>query len=207
MVEYYQTHEPRYDLLTGELINFKNKDYYFSNDFNNKISMKKWLKEQTPDAQKDYLKKLLSQRKEKHNLIYAPTEVELRSITSPPIPYYHSLFSDYYKLCGEIGFRKKYEYPKEELKCVINTRLSDVLQNTPNSTKESILEAIDTINKIAGTNWSNYTISEQNRIGDHIWYISDLTKFKVHYPDWNITISLEETIKQMVEFEKSKING
>jgi len=44
MVEYYQTHEPRYDLLTGELINFKNKDYYFSNDFNNKISMKKWLK-------------------------------------------------------------------------------------------------------------------------------------------------------------------
>lgn len=68
----------------------------------------------------------------------------------------------------------------------------------------SILEAIDTINKIAGTNWSNYTISEQNRIGDHIWYISDLTKFKTDYPDWNITISLEETIKQMVEFEKIK---
>ena len=38
MVEYYQAHEPRYDLLTGELINFKNKDYYFSNDFNNKLN-------------------------------------------------------------------------------------------------------------------------------------------------------------------------
>jgi CDP-paratose 2-epimerase len=69
----------------------------------------------------------------------------------------------------------------------------------------SILEAIDTINRIAGTNWNNYTISEQNRIGDHIWYISDLSKFKTDYPDWNITISLEETIKQMVEFEKKKI--
>lgn len=69
----------------------------------------------------------------------------------------------------------------------------------------SILEAIDIINKIAGTNWSNYTISEKNRIGDHIWYISDLSKFKSHYPDWNLTISLEETIKQMVEFEKNKI--
>ena len=67
----------------------------------------------------------------------------------------------------------------------------------------SILEAIDTINRIAGTNWSNYTLSEQNRIGDHIWYISDLTKFKNDYPEWNITISLEETIKQMVEFEKN----
>jgi len=71
----------------------------------------------------------------------------------------------------------------------------------------SILEAIDTINKIAGTNWSNYTISEQNRIGDHIWYISDLTKFKTHYPEWNITIDLKETIKQMVDFEKQKIQN
>lgn len=70
----------------------------------------------------------------------------------------------------------------------------------------SILEAIDTINRIAGTNWSNYTISEQNRIGDHIWYISDLRKFRTHYPNWNITIDLEETIKQMVEFEKNKLD-
>lgn len=69
----------------------------------------------------------------------------------------------------------------------------------------SILEAIDTINRIAGTNWSKYKVIDKNRIGDHIWYISDLTKFKTHYPNWNITISLEETIKQMVEFEKNKI--
>jgi CDP-paratose 2-epimerase len=70
----------------------------------------------------------------------------------------------------------------------------------------SILEAIDTINRIAGTNWNNYTISEKNRIGDHIWYISDLKKFRTHYPNWNITIDLEKTIKQMVEFEKNKLN-
>ena len=69
----------------------------------------------------------------------------------------------------------------------------------------SILEAIDTINEIAGTNWSNYTISEENRIGDHIWYITDLGKFKKDYPNWDITISLRETIKEMVEFEKNKI--
>ena len=69
----------------------------------------------------------------------------------------------------------------------------------------SILEAIDTINRIAGTNWTNYTISEKNRIGDHIWYISDLRKFRTHYPNWNITIDLEETIRQMVEFEKNKL--
>lgn len=70
----------------------------------------------------------------------------------------------------------------------------------------SILEAIDTINRISGTNWNNYTQSEQNRIGDHIWYISDLRKFRTHYPNWNITINLEETIKQMVDFEKNKLS-
>ena len=65
----------------------------------------------------------------------------------------------------------------------------------------SILEAIDSINRIAGTNWSNYTVSATPRIGDHVWYISDLAKFKQDYPTWDITVTLNETIKQMVEFE------
>ena len=51
----------------------------------------------------------------------------------------------------------------------------------------------------------DYTLLEDNRIGDHQWYISDLTKFQNDYPTWpGITISLQETIKQMVEFELSK---
>ena len=70
----------------------------------------------------------------------------------------------------------------------------------------SILEAIDCINSIAGTNWNNYTISEENRIGDHIWYISDFSKFKNDYPNWDITINLKETIKQMVDFENKNKN-
>jgi CDP-paratose 2-epimerase len=65
----------------------------------------------------------------------------------------------------------------------------------------SILEAIATINRLSGKSWTNYTVSEQNRIGDHIWYISDLSKFKDDYPGWDISISLEETIQQMIDFE------
>jgi CDP-paratose 2-epimerase len=67
----------------------------------------------------------------------------------------------------------------------------------------SILEAIDTINNISGKQWNNFTISEIPRIGDHIWYISDITKFKKDYPNWNITITLDETIKQMIDHEKN----
>ena len=70
----------------------------------------------------------------------------------------------------------------------------------------SIIEAIDLINRVSGKNWNDFTISENNRIGDHIWYITDLKKFKSHY-DWSITINIEEIIKQMVNFEKNKIKN
>src|SRR5690606_26243257 len=48
----------------------------------------------------------------------------------------------------------------------------------------SMLEAIDLCEKISGKKM-NYSYAESNRIGDHIWYISDVSKFKSHYPDWN----------------------
>jgi CDP-paratose 2-epimerase len=73
----------------------------------------------------------------------------------------------------------------------------------------SILEAIDTTNEILRElvidhkDWSNYTIKEENRIGDHIWYISDLNKFQNDYPEWpGITISLKETIRQIIIKQK-----
>jgi CDP-paratose 2-epimerase len=75
----------------------------------------------------------------------------------------------------------------------------------------SILEAIDTVNRILKENygqseeWNDYEILRENRIGDHQWYISDLTQFKKDFSEWpGITISLEETIRQIIEFEISK---
>ena len=60
----------------------------------------------------------------------------------------------------------------------------------------SMLEAITLCEEISG-NKMNYTYSETNRIGDHIWYISDLSKFKQHYPDWHWTFDLKETMMQI----------
>ncbi|MEO5960501.1 MAG: NAD-dependent epimerase, partial [Opitutaceae bacterium] len=34
---------------------------------------------------------------------------------------------------------------------------------------------------------------------DHICYYSDLRKMHAHYPTWDITLSLEETIRQIVD--------
>jgi CDP-paratose 2-epimerase len=40
---------------------------------------------------------------------------------------------------------------------------------------------------------------DQNRIGDHICYISDLRKFQSHYPGWKIEISLRDIVSQIIE--------
>jgi CDP-paratose 2-epimerase len=70
----------------------------------------------------------------------------------------------------------------------------------------SILEAISTANSLMSSkinnwsDWNDYTISDDARIGDHQWYISDLTAFKTDFPEWpGITISLEETISQILD--------
>ncbi len=60
----------------------------------------------------------------------------------------------------------------------------------------SMLEAIAFCEEISG-NKMNFSYQETNRIGDHIWYISDVNKFKSHYPSWNWTFDLDQTLVQM----------
>ena len=64
----------------------------------------------------------------------------------------------------------------------------------------SILEAIKLIEDISEKK-SKYKILKQNRIGDHIWWISDNSKFIKHYPNWKISITLRKSLKQMIDFE------
>ena len=67
----------------------------------------------------------------------------------------------------------------------------------------SILEAFQIAESFTGKKQA-FTYVDQNRIGDHICYYSDLRKMKSHYPSWDITISLTETIRQIVEAWKTR---
>jgi CDP-paratose 2-epimerase len=67
----------------------------------------------------------------------------------------------------------------------------------------SILEAFDIAATFSGKK-QEYTYLDDNRIGDHICYYSDLSKMREHYPNWDITISLEETIGQIVDAWKAR---
>lgn len=68
----------------------------------------------------------------------------------------------------------------------------------------SILEAFKIAKSFSGKEMV-YEYVEDNRIGDHICYYSDLTKMHQHYPNWNISVSLDETIRQIVESWKTRI--
>ena len=69
----------------------------------------------------------------------------------------------------------------------------------------SMLEAVKICDKITGKRmiWS---YSETNRNGDHIWWISDLRKFQLHYPEWKYKYNLEQIMIEIYENLSKRIN-
>jgi CDP-paratose 2-epimerase len=61
----------------------------------------------------------------------------------------------------------------------------------------SILEAFSLVEKYSGKS-QVFSYVEENRIGDHICYYSDLSKMKAHFPSWDIAKSLEQTVAEIV---------
>lgn len=62
----------------------------------------------------------------------------------------------------------------------------------------SMAEAIVKLEKITGKK-ANVKYLKTNRIGDHIWYISDVSKFKKHYPQWNFKYSINNILNEICE--------
>ena len=68
----------------------------------------------------------------------------------------------------------------------------------------SILEAFELVENITGKKMQ-YKYSEKNREGDHICYISNLSKMKSHYPNWDITKPLQTVFEEIVASWKKKL--
>ena len=68
----------------------------------------------------------------------------------------------------------------------------------------SMLEAITMCEEITGNKLS-FSYSDTNRIGDHIWYISDVSKFQSHYPGWKFTYGIHETLSEMYYSLKNRL--
>src|SRR5256884_1452637 len=62
----------------------------------------------------------------------------------------------------------------------------------------SVLEAIELCQEISGRKL-NWQYEEHNRIGDHIWWISDVRKFQSHYPKWKFRYGLSEILSEIYQ--------
>jgi hypothetical protein len=156
MASYYQKHFPRKDKSNGEIIKFKTKEQYFGADFNSRGSMQKWLRRTPMPQAREYCSNILKERAEKKKLKYAPTQVELRSIMSPPLQYYQVVLGDYYKECAKIGLKNKYNSIADDtcFKPEINeTKISvDSREQQPLVLKHPI--------KVQGLEFGDYTLED-----------------------------------------------
>jgi CDP-paratose 2-epimerase len=60
----------------------------------------------------------------------------------------------------------------------------------------SMLEAIEACQRIAGREL-DYTLSDQARMGDHRWWISDLSEFEAHYPGFEVRYGIEDVLQEI----------
>jgi hypothetical protein len=59
-----------------------------------------------------------------------------------------------------------------------------------------MLEAIAPCESITGRKM-NWSYREQSRVGDHVWWISDVRRFQRHYPGWRFRFGLRDTLVQI----------
>ena len=62
----------------------------------------------------------------------------------------------------------------------------------------SMLEAIEACERISGREL-NWELSDEARVGDHRWWISDLSGFRADFPDWEPRYGVEEIIGEIIE--------
>jgi CDP-paratose 2-epimerase len=69
----------------------------------------------------------------------------------------------------------------------------------------SMLEAIQICEEIAGRPLE-YTYDEDHRMGDHIWYVSDVSKFQEHYPKWSLTRDIRTILSEIYNYNATRWN-
>jgi CDP-paratose 2-epimerase len=73
------------------------------------------------------------------------------------------------------------------------------------SNSASILEVIRLIDQIGGYKL-RWEYDERHRMGDHVCYITDMSKFRSHYPQWSIRYSLDQIVSEMIVAEQKRLN-
>lgn len=218
LCDYYEKFYPKKDLFTGEKIPFYVRQEYFDKDFLTKSNMQSWLKKESKETARKYCKDLLLRRKEKKNLIYTPTQVELRTILSPSIIFYQEIFDDYYNLCADLGFKNKHHKFNQTEQYLIKR---NIRQDKPNiikiDTRENKLLHFNTPTKVEKLDFgdyaaeypqmSNFTVIERKSLTDFIGTLSKgLIRFsneieRAGHNNYKIVVLVEKTLNYCLNFD------
>jgi hypothetical protein len=152
--DYYMHYFPRNDLLTNEVIPFKDLQTYFKVDFLNKNNLNKWAK-QNPERAIEWVKKYLSERKGDKNLIRAPSHFELRTLFCPSVKFIQE-HGDYNKLCDSIGLKPQYDYSKG----LVFSELPDNYKIIEDSREQRGLKFIN--KEVKKLDYGDYTLDKGN---------------------------------------------
>ena len=168
--EYLASYEKRMDLFDSSLIQYRgNIENYLLTDFNNKNNLKGWLKAQTLDEQKRYCRELLKKRKDKKQLRYAPTQVELRSILSPNIIFLDKIFKDeggYYEVCHELGFIVKHKKIDKNTKIILGEEYKNGYSILVDTREQSSLKLKDYPHEVRKLDFGDYGFSAPEKCGN-----------------------------------------
>jgi CDP-paratose 2-epimerase len=67
----------------------------------------------------------------------------------------------------------------------------------------SMLEAIKMCERISSTRLG-WTYVDESRMGDHIWWIGDVTRFRSHYPEWKQTYTIQDILSESYEMNAGR---
>jgi CDP-paratose 2-epimerase len=72
--------------------------------------------------------------------------------------------------------------------------------------RQNSISILETIGALEGFGYGlNWTLSDRNRVGDHICYISDLTKLKSHFPQWRLEKNLDAILAELVVAQEQSL--
>ena len=174
LAEYYTQYHPRFNLLTGEPLPFKNKQQYFSQDFSNREQLIEWCETKYQSDDHDdaegYMLKLLRKRISEKELKIGPSHFELFNNQLPTIDLFQKYFGSYTEACKlakvkpMFGSRlpsEWYDDVASDVKIFIDTR-----EQQPLSFKNSESLKLDFGDYAVGSDYYDYTYVDRKSEND-----------------------------------------
>lgn len=213
---YFVNFDPKLDLLTGEIIEFKNPEFYNSVLFNNRDNLLKFFKQNKGNATllTDVTKRAIKLRQDAKCLKFAPSTFECKTavLPSPYLCYHFGV--DYNKICTELGLICRYDYKQDiKFKNISLEIIKDTREQLPLGLNAKITKSKLDVGDYACKNNYNGFVVERKSLSDLIntnsggyeRFIEEIERAK----DQNtyVVVLCEEKLENLINFKPEDISN